>query len=45
MFLKLKFWIILVALGQTGDRTEPLDEKWRQLVGKVGEWYVESRHL
>jgi hypothetical protein len=23
----------------------PLGGKWRQLVGKVGEWYVESRHL
>jgi hypothetical protein len=23
----------------------PLGGKWRQLVGKVGEWYVASRHL
>jgi hypothetical protein len=23
----------------------PLVEKWRPLVGKVGEWYVESWHL
>jgi hypothetical protein len=23
----------------------PLSEKWRQLVRKVGEWYVASRHL
>jgi hypothetical protein len=23
----------------------PLGEKWRPLVGKVGEWYVESRYL
>jgi hypothetical protein len=34
MFLKLKFWIILVALGQTRDRTEPLDEKWRVVCEK-----------
>jgi hypothetical protein len=24
---------------------EPLGGKWRQLVGKVGEWYVVRRHL
>jgi hypothetical protein len=24
---------------------EPIGGKWRQLVGKVGEWYVLSRHL
>jgi hypothetical protein len=23
----------------------PIDGKWRQLVGKVGEWYVANRHL
>jgi hypothetical protein len=23
----------------------PLGEKWRPSVGKVGEWYVKSRHL
>jgi hypothetical protein len=23
----------------------PLDGRWRPLVDKVGEWYVESRHL
>jgi hypothetical protein len=23
----------------------PLGEKWRPLVGKVGEWYMKSRHL
>jgi hypothetical protein len=45
MFLKLRLWIILVVLGWTGDRAGPLGEKWRQLVGKVGEWCVENRHL
>jgi hypothetical protein len=29
----------------TGDRTGPLGGKWRPLVGKVGEWYMENRHL
>jgi hypothetical protein len=29
----------------TWDRAGPLGEKGRQLVGKVGEWYVESQHL
>jgi hypothetical protein len=44
-FLKLKLWIISVALGQTGDQAEPLGGTWRQLDEKVGEWYAESRHL
>jgi hypothetical protein len=29
----------------TGDRAGPLGRKWRQLVGKVGELCVASRHL
>jgi hypothetical protein len=29
----------------TWDRTGPLGEKGRQLVEKVGEWYVEIQHL
>jgi hypothetical protein len=24
---------------------ESIDEKWRQLIGKVGEWYVTSQYL
>jgi hypothetical protein len=29
----------------TWDQAGPLGGKWRQLVGKVDEWYVASRHL
>jgi hypothetical protein len=29
----------------TWDQAGPLDEKWRPLVRKVGEWYVASWHL
>jgi hypothetical protein len=35
----------LVDFGETGDWAGPLGGKWRPLVGKVGEWYVESQHL
>jgi hypothetical protein len=29
----------------TWDRAGPLGGKWRPLIGKVGEWVMESRHL
>jgi hypothetical protein len=29
----------------TWDQAWPLGQKGRQMVGKVGEWYVKSRHL
>jgi hypothetical protein len=35
----------LVLYGYTGDRVGLLGGKGRSSVGKVGEWYVESRYL
>jgi hypothetical protein len=32
-------------MDKIGDRAEPLGGKWRPSVGKVGMWFVESRHL
>jgi hypothetical protein len=43
-FLKLKLWLSWWNV-LTGERAGPLGEKWRPLVRKVKEWYVESRHL
>jgi hypothetical protein len=34
-----------IGLWITWDRAGPLGGKWRPYVGKIGEWYVESRHL
>jgi hypothetical protein len=35
----------MVEYDLTEDWAGALAEKWRPLVGKVGEWYVNSRHL
>jgi hypothetical protein len=39
LVLMVMSWLV------TRDRAGPLGGKGRQLVGKVGEWYVESWHL
>jgi hypothetical protein len=43
-FLNLTL-VELVEYDLTVDRARPLGEKWRPLVGKVGEWYMKSWHL
>jgi hypothetical protein len=34
-----------MVYGWIGDRARSLGVKWKPSVGKVGEWYVESRHF
>jgi hypothetical protein len=40
----LFYWKLMLP-WLIGDRAGPLGGKWRSSVGKVGEWYVESRYL